>query len=348
MTDKERRPEANPAPETYTYPPLLTVATSPHMKHKDTTTALMARVILALLPALLWGLYKFGWAALWVNLVSVASCVGFEYLYQKLTRQRVTIHDLSAVVTGLLLGLNVTSLLPLWMAVLAAFFAMVVVKGLFGGIGKNVFNPALAGRAFLVLSYPAAMGKYDFAPFAGDLASEAVDAVAGATPMVALKSGDLSDISLWDMFLGNVPGVIGEISALLLLVGGLYLLVRKVITWHIPVCYLGTVALLTFVFPRGGADNLTFMTAQLLGGGLILGAFFMATDYTTSPSAPLGRIIFGVLCGLLTVFIRYFGAYPEGVSFAILIANSLVFYLDRYARPRWYGAGRRLWGGRKA
>jgi electron transport complex protein RnfD len=213
--------------------------------------------------------------------------------------------------------------------VVGAAFAIVVVKQLFGGIGKNFLNPALAARVFLFLSWPDKMAAFP-APF-----DRGVDAVASATP----RAGGAA--SLTDLFLGRVGGSIGEISACLLLVGGIYLLARRVITWHIPAAYLGTVALITFVFPRGGFFNAEFMLFELLSGGLVLGALFMATDYVTSPITGRGRLIFGAGCGLLTVFFRYFGSYPEGVSFAILVMNCLVYYIDKLTMPRVFGGDRR-------
>ena len=231
------------------------------------------------------------------------------------------------------------------MVVVGDFFAIVVVKMLFGGIGKNFFNPALAARAFL-FSWPAIMTKFivpfksSVIPVFGAVPEEVVDAVSSATPLTFLKTGTLPDVSIADLFFGNVGGCIGEVSAAALLLGGFYLLFRKIITWHIPVCYIGTVALVTFIFPAsGGFFNLDFMLAELLSGGLLLGAFFMATDYTTSPITSKGRIIYGIGCGLLTVFLRYFGGYPEGVSYAILLMNVFAFALDKIARPRRYGAG---------
>lgn len=311
------------------YGEMLSVDTSPHIKHTATTTRIMLDVIIALLPALVWGVVVFGLNALLMPLIAVASCMLFEYLTEKLLHKPNTVGDLSAAVTGLLLGFNLPASDSYFLPVVGAAFAIVVVKQLFGGIGKNFVNPALAARVFLFLSWPSKMAAFP-APFAYD-----IEIVASATPRA------VGSASVFDLFFGRVGGAIGEVSALLLLVGGVYLLVRRVITWHIPVAYLGTVALITFIFPQGGFFNAEFMLFELLSGGLVLGAVFMATDYVTSPITWRGRLIFGVGCGLLTVFFRYFGSYPEGVSFAILVMNCLVYYIDKLTMPRVFGGGRR-------
>ena len=315
-------------------PDKLTVSTSPHIKHKDNTGRLMLDVIIALLPALVFGIYyafsrdvKYGINSVFLTLASVAFCVFFEWGFQKLNHRPVTIGDFSAALTGVLLAMNVPATLPVWMIILGAFFAIVVVKQLFGGIGKNIVNPALAARVMLFMSFADYMSGSAYA----------LDAEASATPLVALKTGDLSGIDILDLFIGNTEGCIGEVSALLLILGALYLFVRRVITWHIPVAYISTVAVLCVLFPIGGADRVTFMLAELLSGGLMLGALFMATDYATSPVTPKGRIIYGVIAGLITVFIRFFCGNPEGVSFAILISNLLVWYLDKFTRPKKFG-----------
>ncbi|MBQ9079447.1 MAG: RnfABCDGE type electron transport complex subunit D [Clostridia bacterium] len=313
---------------------MLTVAHAPHVRHKDSTTRIMLDVVIALIPTLAWGTCVFGLRAFLVCLVCCVSCVGFEALAQWLMHRPITVLDLSALVTGLLLGLNLPSTAPWWMAVVGSAFAIVVVKQIFGGLGHNVFNPALAARVFLCLAWPAQMTFYT-APY-DRLAFSAVDAVASATPLASLKHAAFPEASLVDMLLGRCGGTIGEVSALLLLVGGIYLLIRKVITWHIPVSFIGTVAVLTFIFPQTGG-RLDFMLYEILAGGLMIGAFFMATDYVTSPVTSRGRLLFGFGCGALVVFIRYFGGYPEGVSFAILIMNSLVWYIERVTRPRVFG-----------
>ena len=326
MTENEK---AVPVQEDF-YQGLLTVTPSPHIKHTDTTARVMIDVLIALAPAFVWGIIVFGLNAFLMPLIAVAASVFFEFVTQKLLHKPVTVGDCSAAVTGLLLGFNLPASDSYFLPVVGAAFAIVVVKQLFGGIGKNIVNPALAARVFLFLSWPTKMAAYP-APFDRTV----VDAVASATP----RAG--GEAELLDLFLGKCGGSIGEISALLLLVGGLYLIVRRVITWQIPVSYLGTVALITFLFPQGGGFfDPTFMLFELCSGGLMLGAIFMATDYVTSPVTAKGRLIFGVGCGLLTVFFRYFGAYPEGVSFAILVMNCFVWYIDKLTRPRVFGGVR--------
>lgn len=326
-------------------PSLLTVSPSPHIKHPDTTRTVMLDVILALVPASVWGVFFFGLRVLWVIAVCVGTAVLAEALTQLILRRPITVSDCSAAVTGLLLALNLPSTVPLWMCAIGSAFAIIVVKQLFGGIGKNFVNPALAARVFL-FAWPQEMsfftapevrlGLFDF-----KVAADGVDVVSAATPLITLKNGQLPEVSLIDLIFGTVGGCIGEVSAILLIAGMVYLLLRRVITWHIPAAYIGTVALLTFFFPQGNM-GLDFMLSQVFSGGLLLGAIFMATDYTTSPVTTVGRIIYGVGCGLLTVFIRYFGGYPEGVSFSILIMNTLVWYLDRYTRPKRFGGGKHV------
>ena len=319
-------------------PELLTVSPSPHARRAVTTSGVMLDVLIALIPATVWGIYMFGLRAALVVLTCVVSSVLFELITQLLLRRTVTISDCSAAVTGLLLGLNLSPAVPLYVPVVGSAFAIIVVKQLFGGIGKNVMNPALAARVFLMLAWTGQMTVF---PAAYDRVPLGVDAVASATPLVALKQGVLPQASLVDLFFGRVGGCIGEISVLMLLIGGIYLLARRVIKWHIPVAFLGTVALLTFLFPQGESPRLTFMLTSLCGGGLVLGAFFMATDYVTSPVTPIGRLIYGAGCGVLVVFLRYFSGYNEGVSFAILIMNALVWYLDMLTKPRVFGKARR-------
>ncbi len=320
------------------FPEFLTVTSSPHIKSPDTTRSIMLDVIIGLIPALIWGVYIFGMRALTITLISVASCVLFEFLTQKLLHRPVTILDFSAAVTGILLAMNLSVAVPLWIPIAGAFFAIVVVKQIFGGIGKNVVNPALAARVFL-FAWPGEMTRFVNPKTAIDPVSIGIDAdiVAQATPLASLKHGELPNVSIFDMLIGNNAGCIGEVSALLLAAGGVYLLVRKVITWHIPVAFIGTVAVLTFVFPQGGANSLDFMLYEIFAGGLMIGAFFMATDYVTSPVTAKGKLIFGVGCGLITVFIRFFGGYYEGVSFSILIMNLLVWYIDKFTRPVKFG-----------
>ncbi|MBQ7160195.1 MAG: RnfABCDGE type electron transport complex subunit D [Clostridia bacterium] len=318
---------------------MLTVSASPHMKSWETSRVLMLDVIIAMVPALIWSVYAFGFRALSLTVISVASCVIFEFLTQKLLKRPVTVLDFSAAVTGVLIAFNLPASTPLWIPAIGAFFAIVIVKQLYGGIGKNIVNPALAARVFLFIAWPNEIKNF-IAPSSEKLSAFSinVDAVATATPLASLKQGVTPDVKIFDMFLGNTPGCLGEVSALLLIIGGIYLLVRKVITWHIPVAFLGTVAVISYLFPLDKSVHAwEFMLMELLSGGLILGAIFMATDYVTSPVTKTGRIIYGVGCGLITVFIRYFGGYSEGVSFAILIMNLLVWYIDQVTRPRVFG-----------
>ncbi len=317
---------------------LLKVSASPHIRHEDNTRVLMSDVIIAMIPLIIWGAYIFGLRVLTVTAISVVSCIVFEALFNLLLKKPLPTSDLSAVVSGILLAFNLPAGIPLWIPVIGALFAMVMVKGLFGGIGKNFMNPVLAARVFLFGSWPAHMTTYT-EPLTKLPVLGKFDAVSAATTLSSLKKDTLPADDLWDMFLGKMSGCIGEISALLILVCGLYLIVRRVITWHIPVSFIATVAILTFAFAPEGVSNLSFMLAELFSGGLMLGAVFMATDYVTSPVTPKGRLIYGVGCGALTVFIRFFGGYPEGVSFAILIMNLFVWYLDKGTKPTKFGGG---------
>ncbi len=315
----------------------LTISSSPHVHSPVTTQTIMRDVLIGLAPALIGSVYFFGFRALMVTLVSVAACVFFEWGYSKMMKMHVKTYDLSAVVTGVLLAFVCPVTIEYWMIVLGALFAIGIVKMLFGGLGRNIVNPALAGRAFM-FSWPVAMStwvKVGFENSAGILST--ADAVTAATPLAAMHQGMMPEESILDIFLGNVGGCIGETSALLLLIGGAYLVWRKVITLRIPLSYIGTVAVLSFLFPMGN-DRIAWMLAQVFGGGLMLGAIFMATDYVTSPITKLGQIIYGVGCGVLTIMIRYFGGYNEGVSYAILIMNCCVVLLDRVGRPTKFGA----------
>ncbi len=313
----------------------LTISSSPHVHAPVSTKLIMRDVLLALIPALLGGIYFFGLRALLVTAFSAAACVVLEWGYCALTHTPCKVYDLSAVVTGVLLAFACPVTIPLWTIFLGDFFAIIIVKMLFGGIGRNIVNPALAGRAFL-FSWPALMNSW-IKPGLQNMFS-VVDAQTCATPLYQMGQGQLPESSLSDLFLGNVGGCIGETSALLLLVGFGFLLLRRVLSARIPLAFVGTVAILTFLFPRGGASALGWMSAQLLSGGLLLGAIFMATDYVTSPITRLGQVIYGIGCGVLTVVIRYFGSYPEGVSYAILIMNCCVVLLDRIGRSRKFGA----------
>ena len=315
----------------------LTISSSPHVHSPVTTRTIMRDVLIALAPALVGSVTLFGLRALMVTLVSVAGCVFFEWIWDKLRKRPCKIYDLSAIVTGTLLAFVCPVTIPYWCILVGDFFAIIVVKMLFGGIGKNFVNPALAARAFM-FSWPVLMTNW-VKPGWGNAAGihSTVDAVTGATPLAAMHQGQLPEAKLLDMFLGNTGGCIGETSTVLLLVGFLYLLIRRVITPRIPVCFVGTVAVLTLLFPMGH-DPLTWCAAQLCSGGLMLGAIFMATDYVTSPVTKLGQVIYGIGCGVLTVVIRYFGGYPEGVSYAILVMNCCVVLLDRLGRPKKFGA----------
>ena len=342
----------------------LTVASSPHVNSPVNTRNLMLDVLISLIPALCFGVFFFGPRALLLTAVSVAGCEFFEWAYRKLLKKPATNGDLSAAVTGVLLAFVCPVALPYWTVLIGDFFAMVVVKQLFGGLGKNFINPALGGRAFLMLSYPILMTtwvKPGIENWMG-ITTKAADMVSSATPMATMHGSSVAaSIVPWlatgegvqtpglaDLFLGNVGGCIGEVSALALLAGGLYLIFRGVINPRIPVAYIGTVAVLTLIFVRGpvpeGANVLLYhiqwMASQLFGGGLFLGAFFMATDYVTSPVTSKGEWIFGLGCGLLTVFIRYFGGYPEGVSYAILLMNLTVWIIDQHCRPARFGVSK--------
>ena len=318
---------------------LLTVSSSPHIKAGETTATIMTSVIIALMPSLVWSVYVFGFRALTLTVISVISCAVFEFLFEKIAGKRVTVGDLSAIVTGILLAFNLPVNTPLWAPVIGAAFAIIIVKQLFGGIGKNIVNPAAAARIFMFLSFNFMAVFQSVKADKLPALSINVDTVAGATPLSLdyLKQGRLPELDYFNMFLGwQKGGCIGEISILLLLVGGIYLIWRKIITWHIPVSFIGVVALIAFVFPKG-SDSMAFMMAEIFSGGLFLGAIFMATDYSTSPMTRSGKLIFGAGCGLITVFIRYYGIYPEGVSFGILIMNMLVWYIDKLTKPVKFG-----------
>ncbi len=299
----------------------------------------MLDVLISLVPALAVGIFTFGPRALILTVLSVGACLFFEWGYTRLVHKKNPLGDLSAAVTGVLLAMNLPAAAPLWIPVVGALFAIVIVKQIYGGIGKNIFNPALAARVFLFLAWSSLMTKWALPRTALPLFTSAADAVTGATPLAVMKEGALTGLDPFAIFIGQIGGCIGETSALALLAGGVYLLIRRVITPRIPVAYLGTVALLTLIFPKGG-DSLRWMLCQLLSGGLMLGAVFMATDYTTSPASIGGQWIYGVGCGVITVVIRYFGAYNEGVSFAILLMNALVWGIDMAFKPRRYGIRR--------
>ena len=304
-------------------PMIVTVA--PHLRAKESTATIMRDVLIALAPAVVASIIFFGLRALLVELVCVVFCVGFEWLFEKGMKRPITIGDLSAAVTGLILALNLPVGIPIWMCVVGAAVAIIVVKQLFGGIGHNFANPAITARIVMFLAFSSAMATWT--------APNLVDAVSSATPLAGLKNSlALEGYSPLRLFLGAVPGCLGETSALALLIGGVYLLIRKVITWHTPVCFIATVFVLALL--RGGVD---FALAEILAGGLFLGAIFMATDYATTPSTPWGRVVFGVGCGLITCLIRFFGNYPEGVSFSILLMNILTPYISKWTRSKALG-----------
>lgn len=298
----------------------LIVSPSPHIHSKTTTNVIMRDVCIALMPSLIASIIIFGARALLVTAVCVAVAILSEYLFEKIAHRPNTITDFSAVITGLLLAFNLPVTIPLWQAALGSFIAIVLVKQLFGGLGRNFANPAIVGRIILFLSFSNTMTKWQFP-----------DAVSTATPLSVMASGDMSALpSLKDMFLGLKGGCLGEVCALALLIGFIYLLVRGVITWHTPVVFVGTVFLLSLAFTQ----DPTYALYQVLSGGLLLGAIFMATDYVTTPSTVEGRVIFGLGCGLLTFMIRQYGSYAEGVSFAILFMNILTPYISKWTRHK--------------
>ncbi len=303
----------------------LTVASSPHIRGNFRTNRIMADVMLALTPALAVGVVRFGLDALILTLVCMASAVAAEWLFGALTRTRNTTVDGSALVTGMLLAMTLPHTCPIWLGAAGSVFAIVFVKCLCGGLGQNIFNPALAARAAMMVIYPVGLTRY-----------MGVDGVTAATPLHHMVMPALPEETVLEMFLGICPGSIGEISALALLVGGVYLLWRNVISARIPVSYLGTVALLTLVFSKTDAPVL-WMLYSLCSGGVMLGAIFMATDYATSPATPMGQIVYGIGCGALTVFFRYFGLFPEGVTYAILLMNAFVWFIDRLTPIRRFG-----------
>ena len=303
----------------------LHISVSPHIHSKNSTQRIMLDVLISLLPATIAGVVIFGLEALLVIAVCVAVSVLSEFVFNKIVKKPLTIGDLSAAVTGLLLALNLPANIPLWQAGVGSLFAIIIVKCIFGGIGKNVVNPAITGRVFMLIAFTSMT-----------TAAFPLDSTAGATPLAGIASGN--EVVLTDLLLGNVGGSIGETCKVALLIGGVYLLVRRVITWHIPVAFIAT----TFIFTLA-VHEFDFMLALslVLSGGLIIGAFFMATDYVTSPTTPLGKIIFGIGAGLITVLIREWGIYPEGVSFAILIMNILNPYIDSLTARKMFGGAKK-------
>jgi len=341
---------------------LFRVSSSPHLFDKDTVQKIMLMVVLSMLPALIGSYYFFGLRAIWVVVITVAACIGTEVALQKMMKRPVTINDLSAVVTGILLAYNLPAEIPLWMPVLGGIFSIAIAKQAFGGLGFNPVNPALAARAFMLASWPVQMTVFKTVPRGGTLSGTTVDMFSGATPLNALKqsidivknTGEYSvekviaanetiqglETSYTDLFFGRVGGCLGETSVFLLLLGAVFLMYKRIIGWRIPFTYIGTVAVLMWLF--GGKDG--FFSGDpifhILAGGLILGAFYMATDMVTSPITPKGQIYFGLGCGIIVVVIRLVGGYPEGVSYSILLMNLAVPLLNRYTKPR-------ILGGRK-
>ncbi|HKL96329.1 MAG TPA: RnfABCDGE type electron transport complex subunit D [Paludibacteraceae bacterium] len=316
----------------------LIISPAPHAHNNETITSTMMKVLIALVPAYAVSLYFFGLGALIVSLTAVASCVLFEYLIQRyLLKGKTSIFDLSAVLTGLLLAFNLPSNLPIWMIIIGSLVAIGIGKMSFGGLGNNPFNPALVGRVFLLISFPVEMTSWPRPMSNWTISSSYIDAETAATPLAMLKGhfGELP--STLDLFLGNMSGSLGEISAVALLLGGLYLIIRKVISWHIPVSILGTVAIFTAILHAVNPELYASADIHLLTGGLMLGAIFMATDYATSPMNGKAQLIYGVGIGFITVIIRTFGAYPEGVSFAILIMNGVTPLLNHYVKPKRFG-----------
>ncbi len=305
---------------------MLKVSSSPHVRAKDTTDRIMLYVIIALLPTSLFSVYNFGIRALLLIVITIASCMASEFIFEKITKRPNTLKDFSAVVTGLLLALNLPVSLPYWQAVIGGVFAIVVVKMLFGGLGQNFMNPALGARCFLLISFTGSMTAFTY------------DGVSTATPLALLKSGEELNVSVMDMLIGRTAGTLGETSALAILIGAAFLIAMGVIDLKIPASYILTFAVFVLLFGGHGFD-MTYLAAQLCGGGLMLGAFFMATDYVTSPITPMGQIVFGVILGLLTGIFRIFGANAEGVSYAIILSNLLVPLIERYTIPTSFGKG---------
>lgn len=294
-------------------------SSAPHLRAAHSTASIMKEVIFAMVPILIFSTLYFGYRALLLTALSIASAVISEYLWQKLTKKPITISDCSAIVTGMLLAFNLPASVAWWMPVVGSAFAIIVVKQMFGGIGRNIMNPALAGRCFLLIAWSSAMVTFQ------------VDSATVATPLANMQAGNIDMLpSKLSCFLGVIPGSLGETSALLILLSGIYLIIRKVIDYIIPVSYIGTVFILAYVL---GGDGLY----QILTGGLMLGAFFMATDYTTSPMNAKGKWMMGVGCGILTILMRFYGGYPEGVAFSILLMNLCVPLIDRFTMPRVFG-----------
>lgn len=328
----------------------LIITSSPHIRSNETVTSIMLSVIIALIPAAIYSVVIFGFRALIIICISVMSSILAEALFNACIKKKQTIGDLSAALSGLLLAFTLPPTVPLWIPVFGAFFAMIIVKGLFGGLGSNFMNPALAARAFLFISWPEHMTtwlkpfEFENVPLFKNIDYTTI--ITSATPLNQLKDLEFSFSNLLNLFWGNVGGCIGETSAVLLILGGLYLMIRKVISWQIPVYFIATVGILSYIFPTTGTPW-EYTLAQILSGGLILGAVFMATDYSSSPVTKRGRILFAIGCGFITFIIRRFSGYPEGVSFSILIMNSFTWMLDKKTKPRRFGKGGAFYGKRE-
>lgn len=306
---------------------LLNVSSSPHVRNKITTQNLMFDVAIAMIPASVYGVWQFGMHALLVLIATVVSCVLSEYVYEKLMKKPITVSDGSAVVTGMILALNMPPEIPVWIPLLGGIFAIIVVKQLYGGLGQNFMNPALAARCFLLISFAGFMNNFSSAKLG-------FDSMSGATPLAAMRAGN--DVDLMSLIVGRVPGTIGEVSVIALLIGAVYMIARKVISPRIPLIYIGTVAVFIFLF--GGFD-ITYVAKEVCAGGLIFGAFFMATDYVTSPLSKTGQVVYGLFLGILTGIFRLWGASPEGVSYAIILGNLFVPLIEKVTLPKAFGKG---------
>lgn len=307
----------------------LAVASSPHIKHEDDVKITMGDTLVALLPLLVMAFYYYGLRAVILTAVSVFSCVVFEFAYRKIQRKKNSLGDLSAIVTGVIIAYNIPATAPLWVPIAGAFFAVIIIKQLFGGLGKNIFNPALAAIAFLTVTWPGIMSTFPL-PFTR-LAKlrTPVNFETGRTALASLKSGLIPDNKLSEMLLGNRPGNLGTCAVIVIAAAALYLLYRRIISWHTPVAFIGTVALFAFLFPRCPSGRFDSVCFEIMSGSLIFVAIFMATEPVSSPVTKTARFLYGVLCGLLTVFLRYFGIYPEGAYFALLLLNPFAVMLDR-------------------
>ncbi len=303
---------------------LYNVSSSPHVRSKDTTSRIMLYVVIALLPTSIFGIYNFGYKALVLMLVTIASCLVSEWVFEKIVHKKSTLGDMSAVVTGLLLALNLPATLPWWEAVIGGVFAIIIVKMMFGGLGQNFMNPALGARCFLLIA------------FAADMTNFSIDAYSGATPLALIRNEGVDSVNIMDMLIGKTAGTIGETSVIAILIGAIFLILMGVIDLRIPGTYIVSFVIFLILFSGHGFD-VNYIVAELCGGGLMLGAFFMATDYVTSPITPMGQILYGICLGVLTGLFRTFGANAEGVSFAIILSNLLVPMIEKITIPKAFG-----------